>query len=80
MNRKKLKRSLVLINLAMFIGSVAFIPRNHLGYSWESEFEQWYKSYLVNVTYKEIIVVCTLSLLVTSAIYFFIDAIYDETD
>lgn len=78
MNRKKLKGSLALLNLAVLIGATTFLPRNNYSYFWSSESERIIKKLFWNLPYTQIISICILSLLITSAIYLFIDAFFTE--
>ena len=78
LKRVKLKKSLALINVAVFVAAVGFLPRKSGSYFWTNEFERFIKRYTHNLPYAQILLVCGISLLVTSAIYFWIDAFSGE--
>ena len=79
LNRVKLKKSLALINVAVFVAAVGFLPRKTGGsYFWTNEFERFIKRYTHNLPYAQILLVCGIALLVTFAIYFWIDAFCGE--
>jgi len=74
LNRVKLKKSLAFINVAVFVAAVGFLPRKPGSYFWTSELERFIKRHTHNLPYAQILLVCGISLLVTFAIYFLIDA------
>ena len=65
---------MALINVAVFVAAVGFLPRKPGSYFWTSELERFIKRHTHNLPYAQILLVCGISLLVTFAIYFFIDA------
>lgn len=74
-NRKKLKRSLGLLNVAVLIAAIGYLPRSPSdGYFWSNEFERLFNRYTHNLPYGQILLVCSISLVVTLAIYVLIDA------
>lgn len=75
-NRKKLKQSLGLLNVAVLIAATGYLPRSPGdGYSWSNQFERWLNRYTHNLPYGQILLVCSISLVATAAIYVLIDAI-----
>ena len=82
-NRKKLKQSLGLLNVAVLIAAAGYLPRSPSdGYFWTNQFERWLNRYTHNLPYGNILLVCSISVVVTVAIYFFIDAMdspHEET-
>ena len=80
-NRKKLKQSLGLLNVAVLIAATGYLPRsNSDGYFWSNEFERWINRYTHNLPYGNILLVCSISLVVTVAIYVLIDAMDSPND
>jgi len=74
-NRKKLKLSLGLLNVAVLIAATGYLPRSPSdGYFWSNEFERLLNRYTHNLPYGQILLVCSISLVVTLAIYVLIDA------
>ena len=81
MNRKKLKRSLLFLNIAVWIGAARFLPRSgSSGYMWEAGLERLVKSMFHDFPWLDFFAVCGISLCVTNAIYKFIDAIGDREE
>ena len=78
MNRKKLKQSLVLVNLIVLIGLVAFYPTEGGGYTYSNEFERFIKSFMTTWQWPDIWTISILSILGTCSIYLFITAFHNE--
>ena len=68
MNRKKLKQSLLLLNLIVLIGLVVFYQTERGGYVYESEFERIVKKFIVTHRWADIWAIFILSLLGTFSI------------
>jgi len=80
-NCKKLKQSLGLLNVAVLIAATGYLPRsNSDGYFWSNQFERWINRYTHNLPYGNILLVCSISLVVTVAIYVLIDAMDSPND
>ncbi len=80
-NCKKLKQSLGLLNVAVLIAATGYLPRsNSDGYFWSNEFERWINRYTHKLPYGNILLVCSISLVVTVAIYVLIDAMDSPND
>jgi len=80
-NCKKLKQSLGLLNVAVLIAATGYLPRsNSDGYFWSNQFERWINRYTHNLPYGNILLVCSISLVVTVAIYILIDAMDSPND
>ncbi|MGI9448745.1 MAG: hypothetical protein ACR2NI_14090 [Pirellulales bacterium] len=79
MNRKKLKQSLILINLIVLIGLLVFYPTSAgEGYFYSNEFERVINRFVSLRQWPDIWAIFILSLLATSSIYLFITAFNDE--
>ncbi len=79
MNKAKLKRSLCLLNAAVFVGAATYLPRKFVdGYTWTSEVERAFKRLLLPFPWTEFIAVCAISILTTCAIYYFVDSFSED--
>ena len=79
MNRKKLKQSLGIGNLAIFVGLLLFYPTYlNPSISYGSEFERVIKEFAERRNWSDITAILIVSLLGTSSIYLFITAFNDE--
>ena len=80
-NKAKLKRSLCLLNVAVFIGAATYLPRKFVDtYTWTSEVGRAVKHLLFPFPWTEFIAVCAISILTTCAIYYFVDALSEDAD
>ena len=66
MNRKKLKQSLLLLNLIVLIGLVVFYPTEAAGYTYSSEFERTVNRFISTRQWADIWAIFIISLLSTS--------------
>lgn len=75
MKKLKLIYSLLLVNLAVFVGSATFYPRGDPSYFYENEFERVINKALAGIQWQSVLVICGLSIILTSALYLAIDAL-----
>jgi hypothetical protein len=79
MNRKKLKQSLGLVNLAIFMGLIFFYPTyKNRSISYSSEFERAINEFTVARNWSDISAILIVSLLATASLYLFIIAFHNE--
>jgi len=79
MNRKKLKQSLGLGNVAIFVGLLFFYPTYlNRSISYGSEFERVVKEFAVARNWSDITAILVVSLLATASLYLSITAFNDE--
>ena len=79
MNRKKLKQSLGLGNVAIFVGLLFFYPTYlNRSISYGSEFERVVKEFAVARNWSDITAILFVSLLATASLYLSITAFNDE--
>jgi hypothetical protein len=79
MNRKKLKQSLGLVNLAIFVGLIFFYPTyKNRSISYSSEFERAINEFTVARNWSDISAILIVSLLATASLYLFITAFHNE--
>ncbi len=79
MNRKKLKQSLGLGNVAIFVGLLFFYPTYlNRSISYSSEFERVIKEFAVARNWSDITAILVVLLLATASLYLFITAFNDE--
>ena len=79
MNRKKLKQSLGLVNLAIFMGLIFFYPTyKNSSISYSSEFERAINEFTVARNWSDISAILIVSLLATASLYLFIIAFHNE--
>jgi len=75
MNHKRIIISLCLLNVAVLIAAVAFVPgQGGYGYSWNSEIEQQVKRFLHGALHTDWAVVSTImviSVMLSVAVYLF---------
>ena len=79
MNRKKLKQSLGLGNLAIFVGLLFFYPTYfNRSISYGSELERVIKEFTVARNWSDISAILIVSLLATASLYLFVIAFHNE--
>lgn len=79
MNRQKLKQSLGLVNVAVFVGLLFFYPTYlNTSIAYSTEFERLLKQFIVARNWSDITAILIVSLFATAALYLFITAFNDE--
>lgn len=79
MNHKKLKQSLGLVNVSIFVGLLFFYPTYlNRSYSYGTELERVIKEFTVARNWSDISGILVVSLLATASLYLFITAFITE--
>jgi len=79
MNHKKLKQSLGLVNVSIFVGLLFFYPTYlNRSYSYGTELERVIKEFTVARNWSDISAILVVSLLATASLYLLITAFFNE--